>query len=293
MSKTVNATSSSPIPAGAAAMLACIYEATAPKPGNVHPGASFADTTFADFEASAGAIGPIMAKAPLRGVGRTVLDAVRATREAVGTNTNLGMMLLFAPLATVPDGQLLSQAIRQVLDGLTYEDTRNVYEAIRLSKAGGLGKTAEGDVSTDPPHDLKLVDAMRLAQERDLIARQYMSGFADVFRGTAKFIVEGQSLGLSISNAIVWAHLRQMSAERDSLIQRKCGRQIAQQATDRAAAVLASAPPGTRAYQLAVEDFDRWLRADGNRRNPGTTADLVAAGLFVLLREGRLHLDVW
>jgi triphosphoribosyl-dephospho-CoA synthase len=178
------------------------------------------------------------------------------------------------------------------LDRITCEDTRLTYQAIRISSAGGLGCTGEADVATDPPPELRLIDAMRLAADRDLIARQYTSAFADVFGGTAKFIAEGQAAGLSISDSIVWAHIRQLAAAADSLIQRKCGPQIAREASDRAAVVLASSPPGTAAYQQAVDGFDRWLRADGHRRNPGTTADLIAAGLFVLLREGRLQLTV-
>jgi triphosphoribosyl-dephospho-CoA synthase len=184
----------------------------------------------------------------------------------------------------------MSKGIRQVLDRLTCEDTRLTYQAIRISSPGGLGRSAEADVATDPPPDLKLVDAMRLAADRDLIARQYTSGFADVFGGTAKFIAEGQAAGLSISDSIVWAHIRQLAAAPDSLIQRKCGPQIAREASDRAAAVLVSSPPGTAAYQQAIDEFDRWLRDDGHRRNPGTTADLISAGLFVLLREGQLQL---
>ncbi len=131
---------------------------------------------------------------------------------------------------------------------------------------------------------------MRLAADRDLIARQYTNAFADVFGGTAKFIVEGVGQGLSISQAIVWAHIRQLAVEPDSLIQRKCGPQVARQASEHAAAVLSSGPPGTAAYDQATNNLDCWLRADGHRRNPGTTADLIAAGLFVLLREGRVEL---
>src|SRR5689334_25243107 len=94
------APNSGPIPLGTAATLACIYEATARKPGNVYPGADFDDTTtYAAFVKSAIAIGPVLERAPHVGVGLTVLDAVRATRDAVGTNTNLGTLLLIAPLA--------------------------------------------------------------------------------------------------------------------------------------------------------------------------------------------------
>jgi triphosphoribosyl-dephospho-CoA synthase len=77
------------------------------------------------------------------------------------------------------------------------------------------------------------------------------------------------------------------------LIQRKCGPAVAKDASDRAAIVLATDEPGRAAYQQALSELDDWLRADGHRRNPGTTADLIAAGLFVLLREGRLHWSEW
>ena len=82
-------------------------------------------------------------------------------------------------------------------------------------------------------------------------------------------------------------------ASPDSLIQRKCGPAVANEAGEFAAAVLKSGLPGDAAYDESLAKFDHWLRADGHRRNPGTTADLIAAGLFVLLREGRLHWNEW
>ena len=112
-------------------------------------------------------------------------------------------------------------------------------------------------------------------------------------RALATWIEEDLSAGLSLEQAIIHAHVRQLATCADSLIQRKCGPAIANEARDRAAAVLKAGSPGDATYDEAVADFDRWLRADGHRRNPGTTADLIAAGLFVLLREGRLHWSEW
>ncbi len=62
---------------GQSATLACILEAAAPKPGNVHRAADFDDATLNDFLASAVAIGPAMEDASTNGVGRTVLEAIR------------------------------------------------------------------------------------------------------------------------------------------------------------------------------------------------------------------------
>jgi triphosphoribosyl-dephospho-CoA synthase len=278
---------------GAAATLACLYEATATKPGNVYPGASFDDVSYADFVASAVVIGPVIDQALQRGVGKTVRDAVRATRSATGTNTNLGTLLLIAPLAVVPTGQNSSEGIRAVLGGLTSEDTKHVYEAIRISCAGGLGRAEQADVFSDQPADLSLVDAMRLAADRDMVARQYTNGFAGVFEGTAVWITEALAQEMPLGEAIVWAHIKQLAQCPDSLIGRKCGPQIAAEATSRAAAILELESRSGPTFRKALDDFDHWLREDGHRRNPGTTADLVAAGLFVLLREGRLNWNTW
>ncbi len=273
---------------GAAATLACLWEATAPKPGNVHPGASFADATFGDYAASAVVVGPVIERAAAVGVGQTVLDAVRATRDAVGINTNLGTLLLVVPLAAVPGDVSLHRGVGNVLAGLTADDTARVYEAIRLAQPGGLQPAPTADVREPAPPELDLVSAMRLAAGRDLVARQYTNGFADVLGGTAEWIAEGRAEGWAMSAAIVHAHVRQMAAQPDTLIAAKCGPDVAREASRRAGAVLAAGTPGTPAYESALAELDRWLRADGHRRNPGTSADLVAAGLFALLREGVL-----
>jgi triphosphoribosyl-dephospho-CoA synthase len=275
--------------AGVSATLAIILEVTAPKPGNVHRGADFEDVTYLDFVLSAAVVAPILERAAELGVGRTVLDAVRATKHAVGTNTNLGTLLLIAPLAAVLDDTRHADGIGRVLCKLSHQDTLYIYEAIRASDAGGLGRVEEADVSQEPPPSLTLVAAMRLASERDLVARQYCDNFADVF-GLADFIEEGVLKGWPINTAIVYAHIRQMAKEVDSLILRKCGWAIAEKARAQAARVFDAGLPGDDAYECALEDFDFWLRSDGHRRNPGTTADLIAAALFVLLREGRVRL---
>ena len=277
------------MPVGEAATMAVIYEVTAPKPGNVHRGADFEDVTYVDFLHSAVVVGPVVARVTELGVGAAVLEAVLATRDAVGTNTNLGTLLLIAPLAAVPDRVRPSDGIGRVLRELTLDDTRNVYEAIRVSAAGGLGRAAEADVQEEPPAELSLVDAMRLASDRDLVARQYCYGFANVFE-IANRIEASLDRGWSLDTSIVREHIRQLALEVDSLILRKCGRQVAEQTRAMAMRVLDAGSPGDEKYEHGLEDFDFWLRSDGHRRNPGTTADLIAAGLFVLLRAGRVEL---
>lgn len=264
--------------------LACLLEATAPKPGNVHRGADFEDATYLDFAVSAVAIGPPIDRcAAQRRVGLAVLEAVRAMRAVSATNTYLGAILLLAPLAAVPSDRSIEAGIGEVLAALDEEDARQVYEAIRLAQPGGLGRVDEADVHGEAPSGL--LAAMRLAADRDLVARQYAGGFREVLQVAASTIRDGVGRGWPVADAIVHAHLRLMSEHPDSLIARKCGPAVAQQAARWAASILAAGGPEEAAYRAGLADLDFWLRADGNRRNPGTTADLIAAGLFVLLRE--------
>lgn len=276
---------------GACATLACIWEATAPKPGNVYRGADFDDVSYADFLTSAAVIGPCFEHAALRGVGATVLAAVRATRLAVGTNTNLGTVLLLAPLAAVPTGQPLATGVNRVLDRLTNTDACDVYEAIRLAQPGGLGQVASADVQRSAPVDISLVEAMQLATERDSIARQYVNGFEHVFTA-ARRISSTASDGLPLGEAIVHAFLQLLAELPDSLIARKCGEPLAEEVSARATAVVRHTPAGSEEYRDAARELDFYLRSDGHHRNPGSSADLIAAALFVLLREDRLNWPV-
>src|SRR5260370_31210191 len=100
---------------------ACVLEVAARKPGNVHPLRSFPDLTYRDFVLSADAIAPILARTAELGVGGAILGSVMATQRRVGRNTNLGVVLLLAPLAAVPPGVRLTDGIPDVLKGLSQE----------------------------------------------------------------------------------------------------------------------------------------------------------------------------
>ncbi len=279
------------ISVGTCATLACLWEATAPKPGNVYRGADFEDLTYADFLTSAAVIGPILERAADEGVGPTVRAAVEATRAAVSTNTNLGMLLLLTPMAAVRRELSLADGIDDVLANLTPQDTQEVYAAICLAQPGGLGEVDTADVHDAPPAEISLIEAMQMAAHRDLVAQQYVDGFQQVF-AMADRIECCCHEGLPLGEAIVHGYLQLLAEVPDSLIARKCGPELASEASDRAAAVLDTGEPGSSDYQAATAEFDFWLRGDGHRRNPGTSADLVAAGLFVLARDQRLDWPV-
>lgn len=272
-----------PVTVGQCATLACLWEAIAPKPGNVHPRADFEDMTFADLATSAVLIGPAMDAAARQPLGQTVLDAVRATRQGVGKNTNLGTILLLAPLATVPPEEPLVPGVKRVLARLGPSDAENVYRAIRLAEPAGLGSVDAYDVFQQPPESLR--EAMGTAADRDMVARQYAEDFAQVLGVVAPWLREGLAEGWPLPEVIVYVQMRLMARFPDSLIARKCGHEEARRISAWATDVLASGRPGDPAYAAALAELDSYLRSDGHRRNPGTTADLLAAGLFTILRD--------
>ena len=275
-------TSQPKLTVGQCAALACLWEATVPKVGNVNRSADFADTTLYDFVTSAVAIGQVLEQAGEQAFGDTVLQCVEATWRLVQANTNLGIVLLLTPLAMLPRDQPVRESLPRILGGLSKDDCEKTYRAIQLARPGGLGSVAEADVFDAPPADL--LSAMKLAENRDRIAYQYCHGFVDVFDRVLPWLVESIRPGHGLVEAIIHTQLRLLSEIPDSLIARKCGAEIAQQASQRAREVL-EPEVGSPMYLARLADFDFWLRADANRRNPGTTADLLTAGLFLALQH--------
>lgn len=278
--------------------LACILEATARKPGNVHCQRDFVDLRYVDFLLSATAIGPVLARTAELGVGRAIFEAISATRAVVQTNTNLGIVLLLAPLCIAIEFETFQtsdaeRGIASALQGLSVDDARWSYRAIRMAQPGGLGQADEQDVSAAPTIDLR--SAMQLAAQRDSIARQYANEYYDVFEVGLPALRQAIANELGWEEAVVWCQLRLMLALPDTLIARKRGQAEANEATKRAgqAAALLTAerqvPYKGFLNAPCIAELDRWLTEPGAGRNPGTTADLVTASLFCALREGTLR----
>ena len=263
---------------------ACVAEVSADKPGNVTPAHGFDNVAYQQFLQSASIVAPIMATAGTSGVGRTIYKAVAATRAAVEHNTNLGIVLLLTPLAAVPENIPVSSGVETVLSALTIEDAEYAYEAIRAARPGGLGSADEEDVKETPRRDLR--SCMRLAAKRDMVAAQYANGFSDVLNVCLPLLLNRDECTVQGDHRIGWVATHLLARYGDSLIRRKCGDQIEMTVRAMAAAVLAAGWPNRTGGDAAYHRLDRFLRADGNRRNPGTTADLVAATIFVALRNG-------
>lgn len=275
-----------PLNVGVAAQLACLLEVSAPKPGNVSPGRHFADLRYEDFLASSIAIGEPMAGAGERGVGATIRLAVEATSKLTRSNSNLGIVLLLAPLtrAAALSGGSLQAALRHVLDATTVEDARDAYVAIRLARPGGLDRAESQDVSTEPT--MTLVEVMRLAAHRDTIASEYATGFDVTFGMSVPALERARRDGLPWDDAVVETFLTLLAAIPDTHIARRSGAALAAAVTARAGEVLAAGGVRTASGRQAIEDMDRGLRDSHNSGNPGTTADLTAAAIFVVLLGG-------
>jgi triphosphoribosyl-dephospho-CoA synthase len=202
-------------------------------------------------------------------------------------NTNLGIVLLLTPLASVPMAHPLRRGVQAVLDDLDIADAREVYAAIRLAHPSALGRVAEQDVQDEPTKTLRQV--MALAADRDLVARQYYNGFVEVFDVGVPALQQGIQETACLEDAILHCHLRVMARFPDSLIARKRGAEEASEATRLAGVVFERGWPKGDDGAKALAELDVWLRAEGHARNPGTTADLVTASLFVALREDMIQ----
>jgi triphosphoribosyl-dephospho-CoA synthase len=257
---------------------ACRAEIEALKPGNVHVFADghrmSADQFLRSAEVSAAPL-----TEPGVSVGRRILAAVDATRTAVATNTNLGIVLLAAPLLRAAElpGRDLGANVREVLDSLTMDDTAAAFEAIALASPGGLGD-ADNDVREQPK--IGLVEAMRQASDRDLIARQYANGMADVFAIGLPALAQAEERGEGGMWPAVAVYLAFLTGFPDSHVARKHGLDTALKVQCEAAAVAAdlARQPGEEARIALLMAFDRDLKA--RAINPGTSADLTVASLL-------------
>lgn len=275
---------------------ACLLEATAPKAGNVYPGREFANLKHIDFVAAAEICANHIGD-PKRAVSQRMLVAIQETVSLTKTNVNLGIVLLLGPLVAADEAIMSCEsalrvskptepierndvtwrdALTVVLKNLTLVDGENILNAIQQASAGGLGKVEEMDVN-DSAGPIDIVTAMKAAADRDRIARQYAGNFIDLIENVVPVIWDSIDECGDVLAGISRAHLTLLSREMDSLILRKNGEMVAQSVQKRAQKVDPSDP-------ASLAKFDASLRSNTHKLNPGTTADLIAAGLYVLLR---------
>ena len=268
-------------------------EVAAPKVGNVTPADRFDDLTADDFLVA----GRIVAQSLTRfemPLGARIRNAVNRVRRRCGTNVNLGITLLLAPLAEAGYYGDLSQDVDARIAASTDDDCHQILLAIGESQAGGLSTQTMHDVHrvvADPSQDedrtfgdpnppsreaaKSIRDVMALAADRDEIAAWWSRGYDPLFDVVVPILQRNRLAHADWERAIANAHIELLRRTPDTLIARKCGWSTAVE-------VQTLANQTDPNDSDSVKRLDAFLRSDGNRLNPGTTADKIAAGLFVI-----------
>ena len=263
-------------------LAACRAELDALKPGNVHRHSAGHGMDVAHFERAAeAAAGPIAD--PSLSVGKRILRATEASVAATGLNTNLGIVLLCAPLAKAASETTFAIGLRRRLDmilaALDEQDATDAFAAIRIANPAGLGQVDEGDVR-DNPDRLTLIKAMYLAAERDRIANAYVTAYSDIFDFALPVFQDARRLATDSDLAVTTLHMSLLAEFPDTHISRKYGAAAAEEIREEARALKAYWSPVASAKSMApLIEFDAKMKTKG--RNPGTTADFVVATLFV------------
>ena len=273
---------------------ACMAEIQALKPGNVHIFADGHGMTVQDFTKSAEVTAPIIC-APNFSLGERILQSVQVTQSAVHCNTNLGIILLCAPLIhaliTVPCEPIsmrLSEHLSNVLNSTTIEDANLCFNAIALASPAGLGDSALHDVHL--PAGCTLLQAMQFAAERDLIAKQYANDFNDILVTGTNAYLQAKNAGFNAAWSTSALYLTLLAEFEDSHVLRKNGEQIAAQLKNEAKNHLQVflCLENPKLYQQTLLQWDKVLKL--NHINPGTCADLTVATLLVISINHHLSL---
>jgi triphosphoribosyl-dephospho-CoA synthase len=271
---------------------ACLLELKSLKPGNVGVHGDGHGMTLQQFIDSAMASSSALFDPTLESVGQRILQAVSDTRRSVGDNTNLGIILLVAPIAHAlvincthgleqsTDLQVLTA---EVLNQLTIEDAIDAYQAIQTAQPGGMGEVDDHDVSDTPTITLR--QAMEISAPYDRIAYQFHTNYKDIFDHNLPVYWQYLEKWQKQHWAATAVFLSQWVREPDTLIIRKKGLLKAKQISDMIAPlteqVLASDDPQLVEDELLALDRDLKSKAI----NPGTTADITVASLFVAQLE--------
>jgi triphosphoribosyl-dephospho-CoA synthase len=278
--------------ARAAFVRACTLDVVVRKPGNVSLASPGHGMQAAQFTASAQAASVPLFQAGCS-VGERIAGAVAASWAAAGCNTNLGIVLLCAPVALaveksprVHTAVSLRAAIEVVLSELTVADARAAFLGIAQANPGGLGSAPQQDVRNEP--EVTLRAAMALAAGRDSIALQYSNGYRELFElglaalplGFSPITVTDTGTDTAAVAAVQRLYLGLLSGLPDSHIVRKHGSTVAQNVMSAAQPWFARAAAG-KALDCDPE-FAAWDETLKSLRvNPGTTADMTVATLLL------------
>lgn len=299
---------------GNCASLAALLEVSAyPKPGNIHRLNDFPETSYEHFLAGGVALGSVMGELALRGhtaqdyaevrLGQGIKDAVDLMFQwQRGGNIHLGIILLFAPLsagagAVLSNNSLEIEDLRdytgRIIANATQRDSVDIYSAIgKAMSSVNLGSVDELDVTDSKSRDriksenITPLEIFTLCKDKDLICREWVTGFKTIFETGYPYLQERIMSGSIINDATVDTFIKLLSENPDSLITRKMGIKSAKQVSEKAKRIIKAGGAESEEGKKLLWSLDEKLKKEKGRLNAGTTADLTAASLYVLLLSG-------
>jgi triphosphoribosyl-dephospho-CoA synthase len=297
--------------------LAILLEVSADKPGNVNFVVGFEGTNHLHFLASAVAAAPYFRVAAERGiavskgemgveeagVGKIIRDCVAdVSAWQSGGNTLLGTIILFAPLAVaagmapaekgVFEISCLRRNLKRVVEATTPEDAVAVYEAVKIAKPSGLGKAPDLDVN-DPNSVKRIIEervslyqVFQIASAYDMVCSEWVKNYPVTFDFAYPTLMQRLKDDGDLNTAIIHTFLEVLANYPDTFIARKVGIEKAREVSAMAEEVLKHGGLKTAVGKAKLHEFDAVLRRDGNHLNPGTTADIIAAALALIILSG-------
>jgi triphosphoribosyl-dephospho-CoA synthase len=284
---------------------------SSPKPGNVDRCHDFSDIRFHHFLTSAVSAYPVFRKAASSegSPGSLILEGVAAWGDwNLRSNTHFGSLVLLIPLVLAagrmagheqgqetkqdesqengPDDRVddgLEEELARVLRSTTVQDAIDFYRAFDL--AGARVVHVDDFSLKDPDWERKLIEGnqsllelMRLSLGHDIVAREWATDFERSFQLAGRLREMVSIYGLN--DGVVRTFLEALAEVPDSLISAKFGRERAVEVSRMAIdALLDSTLNKAREMDCELNNRDM---------NPGSTADLIAASLFIsLLRRLR------
>ena len=263
-----------------------------PKPGNVHRTRDYDDMEFEDFIISGIVIGDTIRKATTDvdvnnpQLGKYILEAVSETDRWIKNNTNLGIVMMITPIAVaaaISDRfEDIRENIKLVMANTSVDDACDLYDAINIADAGGMGDQDEYDVASDNAkkelreNNQTMYDVLKISAPWDMLAREMTSDMPAVFEIGYPAYHELKEEKIK-NEACVLTFLRILSQVPDTLISRKYGDDEALKISmmTRDLLKMKDSPD----FSVRLQEFDDYLFK--NKYNPGTTADLTAASIFV------------
>ena len=278
------------------AQLALLLEVSGtPKPGNVDRHRDLGDLRFEHFMAGAvGAADGLRRAEAGDPIGPAFEDAVAGMATQQGGNTQFGCLLLLVPLVRAAASDALTpDGVTELVEATTVDDAISFYRAFEHVDVAVSDPPENADAldvrrgsaaaTTLRERGLTLYDIMELSADpddgvADGNARGWVTGFERAFDAADDLLAAEGPVGDRTARVL----LALLAEEPDTLVAINRDEATAQTVSNRAAAVaddIAAGDDLSAAEELAEEFVDAGY-------NPGTTADLTAAALFIALERG-------